>query len=377
MIYIHVPFCRSFCTYCDFYSELAPKCRKDEESEARSELFGRYAAAARNEIVSRRNLIAKDTNTLYIGGGTPSVLPLPILGNILEPLAPFAPFDEFTIEVNPEDIVEKGIGYASSLRNMGVDRISMGVQSFDDGILRWMNRRHNAVGALEAFRILRSAGFVNISLDFIFGLSQLSDEQWESTISQALALRPEHISAYQLSIENGSALADMVSSGKYSEASDEHCSRQYAILCKEMADAGYSHYEISNFALPGFEARHNSAYWRRVPYVGIGPGAHSLSGNVRSWNEENLDSYLHSAETGTFSFSSKTEILNDAQIAEETVFLALRTSNGIDAGYLYGHSGKEVVDRLLRNGSLVFSGKRIRIPESHFFVSDDIISDLI
>ena len=278
MIYVHVPFCRSFCTYCDFYSEVAAKCRQNE-----SELFDGFAQALYAEVKARGHEITDETNTLYIGGGTPSVLPLSVFKGLLDALSEAGhggPYDEFTVEVNPEDIVEKGEVYVEGLLKLGVNRISMGVQSFDDGILKFMNRRHDADTARRAYAVLEKAGVRNISIDLIFGLPQLSDEQWIDTLKKALEISPsgvlpQHISSYQLSVEPGSMLARMVEKGMWSEASDELCERQYRILCETLAHAGYHHYEISNFALPGHEAVHNSAYWRHVPYVGLGPGAHS------------------------------------------------------------------------------------------------------
>jgi oxygen-independent coproporphyrinogen-3 oxidase len=397
VIYIHVPFCRSFCTYCDFYSELAPRCRRDEDLRAQVGLFARYADAVCAEVGVRRGDVSSEVNTLYIGGGTPSVLPLSVLSRVVGSVSGFGPFDEFTVEVNPEDVVERGLEYAVGLRGLGVNRVSMGVQSFDDSVLRWMNRRHSAAGAVEAFGILRAAGFSNISVDLIFGLSQLSSGQWRDTVARAIGLGAEHVSAYQLSVESGSALGKLVARGRYVEASDEVCAGQYGVLCDMLAEAGYGHYEVSNFARPGFEARHNGAYWRRVPYVGLGPGAHSLRGNVRSWNGDSLDGYLKrwsgapsgavsEASSGTFSETSSVapsgdsdgfEVLSEAQVVEETIMLGLRTAEGVDRGYLLGHCPASVIDRLFDSGSLEISGDRIRIPESRFFVSDDIISDLI
>ena len=387
MIYIHVPFCRSFCTYCDFYSELAPRCRRDGDSKVQAGLFARYADAVCAEVGARRGEISSEVNTLYIGGGTPSVLPLSVLSRVVGAVSDFGPSDEFTVEVNPEDVLENGLEYAVGLRSLGVNRVSMGVQSFDDSILRWMNRRHSAAGAVEAFGILRSAGFSNISIDLIFGLSQLTSEQWRNTVARAIGLGAEHISAYQLSVEAGSVLGKLVARGRYVEASDEVCAGQYGVLCYMLAEAGYRHYEVSNFARPGFEARHNGAYWRRVPYVGLGPGAHSLKGDVRSWNGDSLDGYLKKwlPHSKVFSVSSAAhsedlsgyEVLSEDQVAEETIMLGLRTAEGVDLAYLRGHCPSSVIDRLLDSGSLEISGDRIRIPESRFFVSDDIISDLI
>lgn len=415
MIYLHVPFCGSFCTYCDFYSEI---CRS-------TQAFNEYADAVIAEIRDRQeelsmNMSAHDAvNTLYIGGGTPSVLPLDVLSRIVEavassgairqaqrplrsvpgsqqsdcclpesaypvaePLPPVTgsveetvPFDEFTVEVNPEDIVEKGHEYVHGLLALGVNRISMGIQSFDDGILRWMNRRHDASRAFEAFRILRECGVRNISIDLIFGLSQLTDEVWKDTIEKALKLDPEHISAYQLSIEEGSALAKMVADSRYVEATDEQCRRQYDILCQSLRQSGYHHYEISNFAKPGFEAVHNSAYWRRVPYIGLGPGAHSLTGDTRSWNSQELPHRSPDGSPATYSRTSET--LSPEDIRVERIMLSLRTDKGLEATELYSLADRASIDSLLDEGALEKRGGRIRVPESRLFTSDEIIRELI
>lgn len=327
-------------------------------------------------------------NTLYIGGGTPSVLPLDVLRRIVDALLSSrslrrgentvgaqSPFEEFTVEVNPEDIVEKGGEYVRGLLETGVDRVSMGIQSFDDGILRWMNRRHSAAGAVEAFRILRRCGVRNISVDLIFGLSQLADDVWEDTIERALELAPEHISAYQLSIEEGSALAKLVADGRYVEASDEQCRHQYDVLCQTLRQAGYHHYEISNFARPGFEAVHNSAYWSRVPYIGLGPGAHSLTGDIRSWNSQELPHRSTDGSPATYSRTSET--LSPEDIRVERIMLSLRTDKGLEAAELYSLTDSTVVDALLSEGALERQGASIRIPESRLFTSDEILRELI
>ena len=327
-------------------------------------------------------------NTLYIGGGTPSVLPLDVLRRIVDALlfsrslrrgentvGVQSPFEEFTVEVNPEDIVEKGGEYVRGLLETGVDRVSMGIQSFDDGILRWMNRRHSAAGAVEAFRILRRCGVRNISVDLIFGLSQLADDVWKDTIERALELAPEHISAYQLSIEEGSALAKLVADGRYVEASDEQCRHQYDVLCQTLRQAGYHHYEISNFARPGFEAVHNSAYWSRVPYIGLGPGAHSLTGDIRSWNSQELPHRSTDGSPATYSRTSET--LSPEDIRVERIMLSLRTDKGLEAAELYSLADRAVINSLLSEGALEKQGGSIRIPESRLFTSDEIIRELI
>lgn len=387
MIYLHVPFCGSFCTYCDFYSEI---CRGGRA-------FNEYADAVLKEVNDRREEICMNmsapgaVNTLYIGGGTPSVLPLDVLRRIVgavsqterlslvtEPVEVTTPtelFDEFTVEVNPEDIVEKGREYVRGLLALGVNRVSMGIQSFNDDILRWMNRRHDAGNAVKAFHILRESGVRNISIDLIFGISQLTDETWKDTIEKALELSPEHISAYQLSIEEGSALAKMVADGRYVEASEEQCRRQYDILCRCLGRSGYHHYEISNFARPGFEAVHNSAYWSRVPYIGLGPGAHSLTGDIRSWNSQELPHRSPDGSLATYSRTSET--LSPEDIRVERIMLSLRTDKGLEAAELYSLADRAVINSLLSEGALEKQGGSIRIPESRLFTSDEILRELI
>lgn len=398
MIYLHVPFCRSFCTYCDFYSEIA--CKGKEEAA-----MARWADEVCAEIAARREEIIStlDLDTLYIGGGTPSVLPLSVLRRILDNLEairdgqrvgpcpvkgprsrhcpsemPAHPsYTEFTIEVNPEDIIERGPGYVQGLLDLGVTRISMGVQSLDDGILRWMNRRHSADGARKAFRILRdsfaSPGMTGeaqcaVSIDLITGVPGMTEEILEKTLEEVISWRPEHISAYQLSIEEGSALAKMIEEGRVTELGEEECRAQYELVCRRLAEAGYRHYEISNWALPGHEAVHNSAYWTRHPYAGLGPGAHSLifydadlhprraKGRFRatekaaripalpvrkltlqrrSWNSQQLSGW-----------TSEGENLSPEEIHEEEVMLLARTALG-------------------------------PIPEKDWFIADDIIPDLL
>lgn len=437
MIYVHIPFCKSFCTYCGFYSET-------------SACYDRYVEALLGEIDRRKSEFdaTKDVNTLYIGGGTPSVMPLPLLCRVVEALKDALGsrnFDEFTVELNPEDVIQRGEAYAEALLGMGVTRASMGVQSFDDGILRWMNRRHDAATAVRAYRILENSGFRNISIDLIFGLPELgpdsqpkhsdslsghSDSQskhsdslsghfpdhrgkdgyvpllderlWRETILRALdisasGMLPSHISAYQLSVEPDSALDGMIADGRCREASEESCARQYEILCEELSAAGYHHYEISNFALPGMEARHNSAYWWHVPYVGLGPGAHSLSilpdgHRCRSWNSPDLKLYLETfaplvqRDAGC----SGQETLSPVQLGIENVMLGLRTSRGCPLSELVSACDRARLDSAISSGHLVpvpgsseLSGledgaaQYYRIPEKYFFISDGIISELL
>ena len=381
MIYVHIPFCRSFCTYCDFYSEVAVRCRKDEQIRQQEELFGHFADALVAEVKLRGSEFTTQNNTLYIGGGTPSVLPLRVFRRLLSALEDVGccgPYEEFTVEVNPEDIVENGIPYVKGLLELGVNRISMGVQSFDDDVLKFMNRRHDARIAREAYSILEAAGVKNISIDLIFGLPQLSDDQWKDTLDKALHISasgtpPRHISAYQLSVEPGSMLARLVEKGKFEEASEELCEHQYSMLCEALAHAGYRHYEISNFAQPGYEAVHNSAYWRHVPYVGLGPGAHSYSTSIRQWNLPDLHAYI--ADPASV---QESETLDEEQLVLEKIMLALRTDEGIAASFLEEHCDPHSLQRALEAGNLIRTTSGMyRIPEERFFVSDSVITSII
>ena len=439
LIYVHVPFCRSFCTYCDFYSEI-PQCRRlgasssdvlscaEEKKAAETAQFNNYADGLCAELESRLEEVKStlDVDTLYIGGGTPSVLPLSVLGRIIDACAKAAGknrseasaspnpavasgnseadstsgpakfakvcgwFRELTVEVNPEDIVEKGFEYAKGLRGLGVNRVSMGVQSLDDSVLKWMNRRHSADGARKAFKVLREAGFENLSVDVIFGLGQIqgaSETALQDTLKEIAGWHPEHISAYQLSIEEGSALAKLIRAGRYQEADDEACRQQYELICSTLATAGYVHYEISNWALPSHEAVHNSAYWTRAPYVGLGPGAHSLVTNIRSWNEQNLVSWRSASGSGH-------ETLSDKEIREEQIMLGLRTAKGIEPSLLswscpnqpaiqpqnsfVACQAKVMAPNRITPAGLEWTTEgRLRIPEKDFFVSDAIISSLL
>ena len=327
--------------------------------------------------------IDSQVNTLYIGGGTPSVLPLHVFEELTQTLKEICGngdvFREFTVEVNPEDIVEKGADYVRGLMALGVNRISMGVQSFDDGILKFMNRRHDAATARKAYGILEDAGIRNISIDLIFGLPQLTDARWADTLNDALKLSsegrlPTHISAYQLSVEPGSMLAKMVEKGSFEEASDDLCEHQYQMLCDTLGRAGYNHYEISNFALPGHEAVHNSAYWKHVPYVGFGPGAHSFTADhTRRWNRPDLQAYIADPLS-----VQEHEELDGQQLALEKIMLGLRTSQGIDGAFLHEHCDADALADALATGNLVVvENGNIRIPENRFFISDNIISRII
>ena len=354
-IYVHFPFCAAKCIYCDFYSRV----RRDWKP---------YVEALLKELSERSdtflgNLKGVPLATLYYGGGTPSLLPSPLLESIAA--AVFKTFGnscsgEFTVEVNPDDITP---AKAAELRSMGVNRISMGVQSFCDDHLRWMRRRHSATGAVASFETLRKAGFGNLSLDLIFGFTGLTDDNWMESVEKALELQPEHISCYQMT-------------GRWADLDEERCRRQYTLLRERLDAAGILQYEVSNYARPGFESHHNRSYWAREPYLGLGAGAHSFDGErTRSWNTPDIDAYVASRPSGE-------EKLSDMEIFEEKVMLSLRTVEGLKLTSLTDGEKKllaqkkPVLERLSRTGKLVVDSVSVRIPSEELFVSDGIIRDL-
>ncbi len=363
-VYLHVPFCGSYCTYCSFYSIL----RNPSRMEA-------YCDSVEAEAMRRRDFFRGAVpDTLYFGGGTPSVLPLTSLKRLAGVLKGIffggAVPAEFTVEVNPDDVTGDLL---DTLLEEGVNRLSIGVQSFNDDHLRMMNRRHDSAVAVRAFESARNAGFDNISIDLIFGFRMLTRRQWEENVDTALSLRPEHISCYQLSVEKGSALWERYRRGDYVPLEDEKCAAQYSLLTDKLAAAGYEHYEISSFALDGRRSRHNSSYWDRSPYIGLGPAAHSFDGfSVRLWNPSSLKAWRNGEGTVE-------ERLSERDVFNETVMLSLRRKEGLDLKTL--HSGllapvRPVIDRMTSSGLLERQGDTIRIPSGRLFVSDGIISEL-
>ncbi|MDD2594520.1 MAG: radical SAM family heme chaperone HemW [Bacteroidales bacterium] len=374
-IYIHVPFCSSFCIYCNFYSEID-----------KGGIIG-WRSSLIEEITQRRNFFKRGVlpETLYFGGGTPSLLPLSDLKMItshLKSIFQVDNFKEFTIEVNPDDICNSGSegreDLVSGYKDLGVNRISMGIQSFSDDHLKWMRRRHTASEAIEAFHRLREEGFDNISIDLIFGFASLSTDEWVNNIEQAISLRPEHISCYQMSIEDGSDLYDLAETGKYIEPRQEKSARQYALLQKRLAEAGYRQYEISNFSLPGCESKHNGSYWSRDPYLGLGPGAHSFDGDrLRRWNVADTKKYNSAIESGQSYFES--EHLSGEDVFNEQIMLGLRTIRGCSIKSLDKQlfaKIKPAVTQLVKAGSIIIDNDILSIPSEKLFVSDGIMGSL-
>lgn len=346
-LYVHIPFCRAKCSYCDFYS--GPL--RGFQAEA-------YFDALAIELEERRGEVG-ELATVYVGGGTPSS----VEPQLLAPLLSLAP-GERTVEVNPEDVSPQ---FADALLRAGANRVSMGVQSLNDAELAAIGRRHDARRALEAYATLRRAGFANISLDLIYGLPGQTLERWQRNLDGVLALEPDHLSAYLLSYERGTRLDALRRAGKVSEASEELAAQMYAQLCESTAAAGFDHYEISNFARPAMEARHNSAYWDMTPYLGLGPGAHSFDGRLRRYNPSDFKSYMADpAAAATIDEEDDDNRFNDMLLT------ALRTARGLDPALLSA-AERQVAARLLEPAP----GGRLRIAERNWLRSDAIISALL
>ena len=314
-LYIHVPFCKSRCIYCDFYSTT---CGADKRQA--------YAEALCHEMRLRKDFLDGGTlGSVYIGGGTPSTLSADELGRIFQTIAAtwsLSADAEVTLEANPDDITP---AYAKALKALGINRVSMGVQTFNDGMLRFLHRRHSAGQVQEAIDHLQGAGIDNLSIDLIYGLPGQTLEQWQQDVGKALALPVSHLSAYALIYEEGTALYRLREQGKAAEASDELSLQMFEALMDKAAEAGFRHYEISNFALPHREARHNSGYWTGMHYLGLGPAAHSFDGRRRQWNSP-MD-----AESGTWSVENE-ELLTEADAYNELLMTALRTTDGLALG---------------------------------------------
>lgn len=320
--------------------------------------------------------------TIYLGGGTPSQLQeqdfMQIFSTIDEVYG-LGQAEEITLEVNPDDITP---AYAEMLHRLPFNRVSMGIQTFDDATLKLLNRRHTANQAAEAVRRLRHAGFDNISIDLIYGLPGETEERWMDDLSKALALGVEHISAYHLTYEEGTALHKLLKHHEVEEVDEESSIRFFTMLVDTLKGAGYEHYEISNFCLPGRYSRHNSSYWQGVPYLGCGPSAHSYNKQEREWNEASLVDYIEGMEQGNRPF--EVEQLDLTTRYNEYIMTSLRTSRGISSHYIRDAFGlslwnycEQLLAPYLADGKIERRADRYSLTRLGIFVSDAIISDLM
>ena len=371
-VYVHIPFCASRCSYCDFYSTLQLGTMGEGYVEA-------VIAEAR---LRREELHGEPVRTLYLGGGTPSQLPVVLLGKLLEGLQEeldLAAVEEFTIEANPDDVSGE---WCDDVISLGVNRVSMGVQSFQDDILRFIGRRHTALQAAEAIARLHGAGIGNVSIDLIFGLPGQTVESWTHSVDKALALSPQHISAYGLTYEEGTRLWRQRERGDVVELPEEQCLEMYVILVDHLQAAGFEHYEISNFSLPGYRSRHNSAYWSDTPYLGLGAAAHSYDGTVRRYNPSDLNEYIGKVMSGVTPCLQ--EELTQWQRYDERVMLGLRTVDGVDADRLRRDFGEKAwlhftseAQRHITQGRLKEKNGHYVLTREGIMLSDSIVRDLM
>ena len=316
-------------------------------------------------------------DTIYIGGGTPSTLPLSDIQEILNTVSECFPDNprEVTIEVNPDDITPE---FVIRLRSIGINRISMGIQTFDDSRLQFLHRRHTSSQAIDAVRIIKDAGIENISIDLIFGFPNQTLDEWESDVQTAVSLAPTHISAYSLMYEEGTTLYRMMSEGKITQIDDETSLAMYKYLMDALKAAGYEHYEISNFAKPGYRSIHNSSYWHNVPYLGIGASAHSYNIGTRSWNVADICQYISSINNGIL--PSESETIDETTHYNDLVTTALRTSDGMNLDSIcptFRQFALQCADIHIKNGLLKHTDNRLQLTCEGLFVSDMIMSDLI
>lgn len=361
-IYIHIPFCRQICHYCDFHHS-ASLARKDE-----------MLATIARELEARQGEIEPGSvKTLYFGGGTPSVCtPEEIreLIDLVRRLWEVKAFEEVTLEANPDDLTPS---YLAAIRAAGVDRLSIGIQSFHDDHLKQMNRRHTATQAVQVVRDAQETGFDNLTIDLMYGLPWMTSQEWEENLKQAVRLEVQHISAYHLTVEPRTVFGKKGLEAVTEQVSQHHFDRLRAFLC----GAGFEHYEISNFAKPGYRARHNSLYWKGEPYLGVGPSAHSYDGqNRRSWNVSNNNHYLDG-------LPPEAEMLTSAELLHEYLMTRLRTADGMDYEYMKRIFGVADSVRIARKcedfitaGQMRRTAHGVAIRPEHFLVSDHLISQL-
>ena len=372
MIYLHVPFCARRCIYCDFYSTtLSEEVRKQ------------YVKAAQRELKERVSYLpSSHIRTIYLGGGTPSQLSTEEIASLLDCIRAYynvASDAEITLECNPDDITQ---AFAQTIKEIGINRVSLGIQSFDDEILHLLNRRHDAREAEEAVKTLYENGLKNISIDLIYGLPRQDVASFSTDLKKAFSLPIKHLSSYALSVEKGTPLAKRIEEKALEVASEETFVKEYTLLMEQAEKHGFVHYEISNFALQGFESKHNSGYWDGTPYLGIGPGAHSFDGTNRRYNLPQLLDYIQQSRQGIF--PHQTELLQDYERYNEWIFTSLRTSKGLSLQLTERRYGRKGLNYLLKNaqphissGRIIKEDNHLKIARNSIMVSDDIISDLM
>lgn len=334
-IYLHIPFCKKACHYCDFHFSTSP-VYKDQ-----------MVNALRDEIILRKAYTGSDQiETIYFGGGTPSVLSAAELGMLIHEITEHYDVSasaEITLEANPDDLSPQKV---KELRQIPVNRFSIGIQSFFQEDLRWMNRAHSASEAQSSIKRVQDAGFENITADLIYGYPLLSDEKWKFNIRELIELQIPHISSYSMTVEPATALASFINKGKQKPMDENQSAQQFEILMEELQIANFEHYEISNFAKQGWHSRHNSNYWEGINYIGIGPSAHSFNGESRQWNVANNMKYIQALQGNKI--PSEIEHLTLENRINEYIMTSLRTSRGMKINVIQGRFGEEYAQELIQ-----------------------------
>ena len=369
-IYLHIPFCKQACAYCNFHFTTSLRYKED------------LVTALLQEIDLRKDFLkGEKISTVYFGGGTPSLLSINECGALLNKLR--QRFDvlshaEITLEANPDDITKEKL---AAWKEVGINRLSIGIQSFFEPDLKWMNRAHDAKQAFDCIEESLAAGFQNISIDLIYGTPLLTDELWEKNISIATGYRIPHLSCYALTVEEKTPLHKQILLKSKQDVDHDKQARQFLHLMDRLRQEGYEHYEVSNFAKPGYRSRHNSSYWKGEKYLGLGPSAHSFNGSVRQWNVANNNSYVHSITKGEI--KSETEVLTPQQKLNEFIMISLRTKEGMNLETLTQQWGEEALSSMQKkltafrnNNLLVQTDNQIQLTDEGMLMADGIAADL-
>ncbi|WP_312301836.1 radical SAM family heme chaperone HemW [Chryseobacterium sp.] len=371
MIYIHIPFCKQKCSYCNFHFSTSLNF-KDE-----------MLRAMKTEMLLRKNeLQNKSLKSLYFGGGTPSILSVDEISSLIDEVLKYFSFEkdiEITLEANPDDLDKS---FLKQLAGTPVNRLSIGTQSFFEDDLKLMNRAHSASEAESSIKRAQDFGFENLSIDLIYGSPTSSLEIWKENLNKTIALEVPHISSYALTVEPKTALENWISKGKVKSPKEEEQNREFYYLSDFLKDNGFEHYEVSNFAKPGFYSRHNSAYWKYQEYLGIGPSAHSYNGfDIRSWNVANNQQYIKKLNDKLL--AKEEEILFREDQFNEMIMIGLRTIWGVDLKSLKNKFSDRMLEHFqieikskIEEGILIIENDHLKIPEKHWFMADGIASDL-
>ena len=371
-LYIHIPFCNSKCAYCGFYSLPSLKLKE------------RFLEALKTEIVARKGYLHGETvNTVYFGGGTPSLLSIKEISELLHLINETFPVGigpEITLEANPDTL---SLEYLKGLRQLGVNRLSIGIQSFFDNDLKYLSRRHDSNHAKQCLDWAKQAGFSNISIDLIYGLPTSDAEQWNRNLDLFFELGLPHLSAYALTLEPNSILTKQIELGKVPPIKEEDALRDYEILCRRAAENGYLHYEISNFCQRGMHSKHNSSYWFGTPYAGFGPSAHSFDGASRQWNVSSVEKYCARVPEPVEGPDIEKESLSPEQLYDEYVMLRLRTHWGIDLKYMKREMGERFstycekqAQPLIAQGRLSQTREFLYLTDAQMLFADGVAEEL-